>query len=138
MALRPGLARVRVNLGNAYRAAGNLPAAIDAHRDAIALRPDLAVAHFNLANALAEAGDLEAAASAAREVVRIDPGYRNGQYRLGSLLALIGAREDAVAALEQAVQSSTEPECHVEYADAQRRSAVSPRRSRFSSSFARR
>jgi eukaryotic-like serine/threonine-protein kinase len=117
-ALRPGLARVRVNLGNAHRAAGNLPAAIDAHRDAIALQPDLAVAHFNLANALADSGDIEAAASEAREVVRIDPAYRNGYFRLGWLLALIGARADAVAALELAVKTPADPECRAAYADA--------------------
>jgi tetratricopeptide (TPR) repeat protein len=117
-ALRPGLARVRVNLGNAYRAVGNLPAAIDAHRDAIALQPDLAVAHFNLANALADAGEIEVAVTHAREVVRIDPAYRNGYFRLGSLLSLIGARADAVAALEQAARASADPEAHAAYADA--------------------
>jgi tetratricopeptide (TPR) repeat protein len=52
--LKPNYAEPRYNLGNAYKAAGLYPHAIEAYGQALRLKPDLIEAYFNLALVYAE------------------------------------------------------------------------------------
>ena len=119
VALRPNLAAARINLANAYRAAGDLDLAIATHREALAVEPGHAVGHNNLANALRDAGDLAGAVEHFREAVRLDPTYVGAGVRLSLSLALIGAWDDALAAARQAAAADpASAEAQVTLADA--------------------
>jgi protein O-GlcNAc transferase len=57
------------DLGNARRASGDKPAAIEAFTAAIKSEPGFAFAHFNLADALLEAGDVQRASAAYEDII---------------------------------------------------------------------
>ena len=69
VSLAPGNAALLNDHGNARRAAGDKPAAIEAFSAAIAADPGFAFAHFNLADALLEAGEAERASAAYDDII---------------------------------------------------------------------
>ncbi len=110
----PHMVRPQVFLGNAWRAAGDYPAARAAYERALELDPHHRSARTNLANVYLEAagGDqaqapllLERAERHYRQVLDSDPSYREALTNLGSLYMLRGewTRADGVlsAAIEQ-------------------------------------
>ena len=101
--LRPYLSRQPgdiggwVNLGNAYRGAGQLSEAADALRKAARLQPDAAVIHLNLGTVLSQAGDHGGAVEALRRAAALQPDSADIAVVLSRALAFLGMVGEAIA-----------------------------------------
>src|SRR5579863_4822123 len=96
-ALRPDIAEVHYNLGNALSQFGRLDEAAAAYRRALALRPGLMPAHHNLGNVLRGLGRTEEAVEAYRRALAVEA-TAEGERDLGVALSLLGRLDEAVAA----------------------------------------
>jgi tetratricopeptide (TPR) repeat protein len=101
LALDPGLAAARTNLGSLAYRAGNVTAAREAFEAALALDPDQPEARFNLANLVLEDGDLELAVAEFRRVLQSDPEFADAHFNLAVALERLGGRSQARAHLER-------------------------------------
>ncbi|MFL5306199.1 MAG: tetratricopeptide repeat protein [Polyangia bacterium] len=108
LALDPGLAAARTNLGSLAYRRGEVAAARDAYEAALALDPDQPEARFNLANLVLENGDLELAVAELRRVLQAAPEFADAHYNLAVALERLGGRAAARVHLEQYL--SLEPE----------------------------
>ncbi len=84
--MRPSYAAAHVNLGNLLREQGDLDAAIDSYRKAIAADAGLVDAHNGLAFALQQRGRLAEAAESYRRALELQPDHANALCNLGALL----------------------------------------------------
>ena len=100
LALDPGLAAARTNLGGLAYRAGDTSAAREAFEAALALDPDQPEARFNLANLVLESGDLELAVAEFRRVLQSDPEFADAHFNLAVALERLGGRSQARAHLE--------------------------------------
>jgi tetratricopeptide (TPR) repeat protein len=100
LALDPGLAAARTNLGGLAYRAGDAGAAREAFEAALALDPDQPEARFNLANLVLETGDLELAVAEFRRVLQADPEFADAHFNLAVALERLGGRSQARAHLE--------------------------------------
>ena len=91
---------------------GDLAAAVEMYRSALAAAGPRADLCFDLAEVLYRLGDLPAARERYFMAIELDEDHAEARANLGCLLAEMGERELAVAALEGAIA------CHGEYADA--------------------
>ena len=101
LALDPGLAAARTNLGSLAYRAGDTDKAREAFEAALALDPDQPEARFNLANLVLEAGDLELAVAEFRRVLQSDPEFADAHFNLAVALERLGGRSQARAHLER-------------------------------------
>jgi tetratricopeptide (TPR) repeat protein len=101
LALDPGLAAARTNLGSLAFRAGDTEKAREAFEAALALDPDQPEARFNLANLVLEAGDLELAVAEFRRVLQSDPEFADAHFNLAVALERLGGRAQARAHLER-------------------------------------
>jgi tetratricopeptide (TPR) repeat protein len=101
LALDPGLAAARTNLGGLAYRAGDTAAAREAFEAALALDPDQPEARFNLANLVLESGDLELAVAEFRRVLQSDPEFADAHFNLAVALERLGGRSQARAHLER-------------------------------------
>ncbi len=108
LALDPGLAAARTNLGSLAYRRGEVSAAREAYEAALALDPDQPEARFNLANLVLENGDLELAVAELRRVLQAAPDFADAHYNLAVALERLGGRAAARVHLEQYL--SLEPE----------------------------
>jgi tetratricopeptide (TPR) repeat protein len=90
------------NLGNARRAAGDLPGAIEALGRARQIRPAVAPIQINYARALAAAGRLDESLEAYRAAARLEPRDAAMQLELGKLLRHLDRSAEAAEALDRA------------------------------------
>ncbi len=108
LALDPGLAAARTNLGSLAYRRGDVTAAREAYETALSLDPDQPEARFNLANLVLENGDLELAVAELRRVLQAAPDFADAHYNLAVALERLGGRAAARVHLEQYL--SLEPE----------------------------
>lgn len=108
LALDPGLAAARTNLGSLAYRRGDVSAAREAYEAALALDPEQPEARFNLANLVLENGDLELAVAELRRVLQSAPDFADAHYNLAVALERLGGRAAARVHLEQYL--SLEPE----------------------------
>jgi tetratricopeptide (TPR) repeat protein len=108
LALDPGLAAARTNLGSLAYRRGDVGAAREAYEAALALDPEQPEARFNLANLVLENGDLELAVAELRRVLQSAPDFADAHYNLAVALERLGGRAAARVHLEQYL--SLEPE----------------------------
>ncbi|HXU07089.1 MAG TPA: tetratricopeptide repeat protein [Polyangia bacterium] len=101
LALDPGLAAARTNLGGLAYRAGDTATAREAFEAALALDPDQPEARFNLANLVLETGDLELAVAEFRRVLQSDPEFADAHFNLAVALERLGGRAQARAHLER-------------------------------------
>src|SRR5262245_40731341 len=101
LALDPGLAAARTNLGGLAYRAGDTAAAREAFEAALALDPDQPEARFNLANLVLEAGDAELAVAEFRRVLQADPEFADAHFNLAVALERLGGRAQARSHLER-------------------------------------
>jgi tetratricopeptide (TPR) repeat protein len=101
LALDPGLAAARTNLGGLAYRAGDTGRAREAFEAALALDPDQPEARFNLANLVLETGDLELAVAEFRRVLQSDPEFADAHFNLAVALERLGGRAQARAHLER-------------------------------------
>ncbi len=101
------------NLGNAYRARGELDAAIAEFHEAIRLKPSDEMFHCNLGIALAGKGEHEEALREYHEALRLNPSDYHSHYSMGNLLSKMGRVDEAIAEYQRAIGADPErPEAH--------------------------
>jgi tetratricopeptide (TPR) repeat protein len=105
LALAPGDARTRSNLGGLYLAQRRWDEAIAELDSARAADPRLAEAHFNLGSALFERGRLEEAVSALRAGLALQPGAADERLALARALLAAGDREAAAREAGEVLRS---------------------------------
>jgi tetratricopeptide (TPR) repeat protein len=105
VALAPNVALFHINLGEAYRAAGQLDRAAGCCRTALRLWPDHADALCNLGLALQGLGRKEEAAESFRRAVSLEPNFAAAHNNLALLLRERGEHDLALSHFRQAVQA---------------------------------
>ncbi len=91
------------NLGTILQASGQLDAAIDNYRTAIAKKPNYADAHNNLGTAYQERGQWDLTVQCYLKAVEVDPAYAKGHYNLGVAFGIQKRLDESRAAFEQAI-----------------------------------
>jgi tetratricopeptide (TPR) repeat protein len=104
IALRPAVAVFHANLGEAYRALGQLEQAADCCRVALRLRPDDADVTNNLGLALLAQRQTAAAAEQFSVALRLRPDFALACSNLGNALRLLGETDQALAHFRRAVR----------------------------------
>ena len=104
IALKPAVASYHGNLGEAYRALGQLQRTVDCCRMALQLQPNFPEAANNLGLALLALGRTEDAVVLFREALRLQPSFAMAQNNLGNALRLQGDTAQALAHFRQALQ----------------------------------
>lgn len=104
VALQPGNAAARNDLGNLLMLVGDVDGAEDAYRAAVELAPERSGYRYNLALLLHEAGRSKDAAKLYREVLEIDPANAWAHYQLGAILEAQGHESRAVERYARALQ----------------------------------
>jgi len=104
IALKPAVASYHSNLGEAYRALGQLQRVVDCCRMALLLEPNFPEAANNLGAALLALGQKEAAVEQFRAALRLQPGYAEAQNNLGNALRELGQLAEAKACYAEALR----------------------------------
>jgi tetratricopeptide (TPR) repeat protein len=91
--------------GDRALATGQIPAAVEAFRQALALAPDRRAIKQKLATALAVAGDVQAAVTLYRELLAQDPDFPEAHYSLGALFLGSGRLPQAIEQFDAAVRA---------------------------------
>jgi predicted O-linked N-acetylglucosamine transferase (SPINDLY family) len=87
------------NLGNAYKAMGQIDSAIAAYLEAVRLDPGFQAAHNNLGNMYLEQGNLAAAVSSYRQALALQPDFAEVRWQLAmSKLQLVAESENELEA----------------------------------------
>ena len=105
LAIRPDLAIIHQNLGNALQQSGQLGEAVTCLRRALELRPDSAAAWFDLGNALLESGQAEEAIGCFQSVLQIDPQFALAHGNLGNAFLRQGWFDEALAHYQAAIDA---------------------------------
>jgi tetratricopeptide (TPR) repeat protein len=92
------------NLGNAYKALGQLDFAIVAYREAVRLDPQFQAAYSNLGAALKGRGNLEEAVASCRRALEIKPDFAEAHNNLGVALHNLGRPDEAADSYRRAIQ----------------------------------
>lgn len=103
LALVPGWAQARNNLGNVFKSLGRLEDAADAYRLAIAANAGLAEAHFGLAVVLEQTGEAAEAIAQCRAALALRPNFAEASLALGFLLEQEGDAEGALERYREAI-----------------------------------
>jgi tetratricopeptide (TPR) repeat protein len=104
IARNAGAAAYHANLGEVYRALGQVDRAIACCQAALHLQPNHAEAANNLGNILLERGQVESAAEQFRAALRARPDFALACNNLGNALRLLGDNAAALAHFRRAVQ----------------------------------
>jgi tetratricopeptide (TPR) repeat protein len=104
VALRPESAMAHDYLGIALHAAGDLPAAAAAQREAIRLNVDDPWIHFHLGATLSDSGDMAGAAAEFRAAIRLKPDEAWHHSGLGNALKAMGELPGALIELREAAR----------------------------------
>ncbi|MBI2772681.1 MAG: tetratricopeptide repeat protein [Burkholderiales bacterium] len=99
----PQDADVRINLGNALKAHGQLTQAEAAYREALALNPEAASAHGALGNLYRQQGQLALAQACYEQALALQPALAGARQNMGVVLAEQGRLDQAQAAYEAAL-----------------------------------
>jgi tetratricopeptide (TPR) repeat protein len=102
--LAPHLADVHRLLGDAHAMHGDVQAAIDAYRRAIALDPGLDVAYYGLGNGFVRQREAVQALGAYRQALALNPTLASARTALGNLLARRGRYDEAEMEYRQALR----------------------------------
>lgn len=102
--MHPEDSGMRVNLGNAYLAAGNVDDAVAQLEQAVALEPETAETHNALGLAYFRKGDTGSAIVEFRESIRLEPNDAGPYSNLAVAYVRTGRLPEAIAAAERAVE----------------------------------
>jgi tetratricopeptide (TPR) repeat protein len=114
LALQPGLAEARANLGSALAAAGQFDAAIEVYKQALATAPDKTAVRKNLGLAYYKKGDVERAHAELEAVHAARPLDVSSAVLLGYTDIKLG-KESEAAALLSPLESGHENNMDLEY-----------------------
>ncbi len=102
--LLPDDAEAHSNLGNAFRAAGQLENAVASQRRALALKPDYAQAHNNLGSALLDLARLDEALASFGRAAALNPDLALAHSNLGNALMLHKQPDAAESSCRRALE----------------------------------
>jgi tetratricopeptide (TPR) repeat protein len=91
------------NLGNVFKAQGNLNAAVESYQKAISLKPDYAEAYNNLGNTLKNQGRFDAAADSYHRALSLKPDNAEAHNNLGTVLNKQGHLDAAIENFQTAI-----------------------------------
>ena len=91
------------NIGNAFTLDGDMPAALEAYKQAITIDPDYAPALSNMGSVLQKMGELEAALELYKQALNIKPNCAETYENIGTAFLEMGNIEAATAAYHQAL-----------------------------------
>jgi len=101
------------DLGMAFEETGNMSAALEHYRRAVAMRPDFPEALYNLGNSLRQVGDLGQSAASLRRALELRPNYAQAIESLGYTLLMSGQFADAIASFKRIIDAdSRNPNLH--------------------------
>jgi protein O-GlcNAc transferase len=104
LALNPGHAVARVNLGSAYLQLQRPADALACYDDALRFAPRFAGAHYNRGNALVELGRLEEAVSSFDQTLALEPNHLEAHNNRGDALMGLQRAHEALVSFECAIQ----------------------------------
>lgn len=99
----PGNPAYHCNLGECYRCADQVLAAVTEYRHALTSRPNYPQAHYNLALAYQALGELQHASACYRAAIRYQPNYAKAHNNLANLLKKQGELTQAISHYQQAI-----------------------------------
>ncbi|NLO07394.1 MAG: tetratricopeptide repeat protein [candidate division WS1 bacterium] len=102
----PGSWAAQNAIGRQRERAGDMAAAEEHYRAALALNRHYIIAQINLGTLLRTRGDFEGAIAVLRDAIETDPLHAEAQYHLGAAYYSAGRFEEAIAPLERAVGPS--------------------------------
>ncbi len=105
LAIRPGIASIRVNLGRFLEAQGNVDGAQAEYEQARIDEPWLASAHYNAGTVLLRLGRLAEGERALLETVHLDPDHSDALTNLGVLAGTKGLTNEATGYFRRAVEA---------------------------------
>jgi tetratricopeptide (TPR) repeat protein len=91
------------NLGNLWRAKGNLQQAQSAYKKALQIAPDFTTGYYNLGITLKAMGQFVEAIAAYEKAIQLNPDYAQAYQNLGVTLLKIGKVSEGLAAFQQAI-----------------------------------
>jgi tetratricopeptide (TPR) repeat protein len=94
------------NLGAALQTEGQLDAAIDRYRRAVAIKPDYVPSFSNLGAALLAKGQVVDAIDAYQQALTIDPDFTDARFNLGNAYLLQGDFKRAIVQFQRVLQKS--------------------------------
>jgi len=92
------------NLGEAYRATGQLSEAMACYRRALAIKPDYAEAHYHLGLAFADEGRQQEAIRCYRAAIALKPELVRAQYNLGIAMRGQGNIAEAILCMQEVLK----------------------------------
>ncbi|HTI86006.1 MAG TPA: tetratricopeptide repeat protein [Alphaproteobacteria bacterium] len=109
-AINPASATLHLNIGNAFRAAGDNRQALDSYDRALRLNPDFAEAHNNRATVLRTLGREDEAIASADRAVALNPRYREAHLNRAHALDTGKRYEEAIVSYRNAASCGADPE----------------------------
>jgi predicted TPR repeat methyltransferase len=110
----------RLTLARAYRAAGDLSAAMETARETAMLNPSVAVAALGLGEAMLASGNLPTAIGEFQRALRLDPHLDEARIALGRAWLEAGEPDKALEAFAQVDASDPNITAHIAQAEAMR------------------
>ncbi len=101
---RPREFPILVNLGAAFRAAGQNAEAVKIYETAIKLNPKSSAVHFNLGKAFMDLGDFEKSIASYARSIALDPKDPDAYINIGNVYKAKGEGDAAIAAYEKALR----------------------------------
>ena len=102
--LKPNFPEAHNSLGNAYKAQGDLSAAVVSYRKALQLKPSFPEAYNNLGVALKEQGDFAAAIASYQKALWLKPNYSEALNNLGNAFMRKGDLTAAIHVYKSALK----------------------------------
>lgn len=104
LVLNPNLVDAHTNLGNLYKATGDMEAAKQCYLEAIKIKPEFPIAWNNLAGVFKEEGQISTSIAYYREALRLCPEFADAHSNLGNALKEDGLIQDAIACYQSAIK----------------------------------
>ena len=103
LTLNPALVDAHSNLGNLYKAQGDLESAKRCYLEAVRINPQFAIAWSNLAGIFKDEGQLQSAEAYYTEAIRLCPEFADAHSNLGNTYKDLGILDKAKASYETAI-----------------------------------
>lgn len=103
LTLDPALVDAHSNLGNLFKASGDLESAKRCYLEAVRIKPDFAIAWSNLAGVFKDEGQVNTAIAYYKEAVRLCPEFADAHSNLGNALKELHDVDEAIECYKTAI-----------------------------------
>ena len=116
--IKPRVAGLHNNLGNAYQKLGKLPEALSAYQKAVSLDARFAQAFYNRGHLFQLLGQLDQALASFDKAIQIEPNYADAHNSRGTILHVQDQPGEALASYQRAIEyQPTHSKAHCNIAD---------------------